>query len=343
MDIKTILYVGYLNSGHHAALRARTLTEMGYSVILFDANTFAPNNLFNKINYHLNTSFGLQKINKELCIQFELIKPDLVWCDKTPWLNKKTLQKMKGIHDAILIHYNPDDPFGNFSKGWATFKKAIPYYDLHLVAREVNILEYSALKAKKVIPFDRSFDPFIHKPMVLNSREQDLYNCEVGFIGAYAKDRAESISSLIRNNIPVSIYGNGWPDKEEWNTIKPYYKGPSIYEAQYAKAICGMKIALHFLRHENRDEQDSRTFEIPACGSFMLAERTNTHKRLFEEDIEAAYFSDNEELFKKVKYYLDNPVERQKIAENGYKKCISSYDHTSRLKQLLKNISELNS
>jgi len=56
---------------------------------------------------------------------------------------------------------------------------------------------------------------------------------------------------------------------------------------------------MRFLRCENRDEQDSRIIEITACGSFMLAERTAAHNRLFIENMEAVYFDTNEELLKK--------------------------------------------
>ena len=103
-----------------------------------------------------------------------------------------------------------------------------------------------------------------------------------------------------------------------------------------------MDIALHFLRHGNRDEQDSRTFEIPACRVFMLAERSDLHSRLFIENEEAVFFSTKEELLKKVKLYQSAKEERKRIAKNGYEKCFSAgYDHESRIKKVLETVSEL--
>ena len=58
-----------------------------------------------------------------------------------------------------------------------------------------------------------------------------------------------------------------------------------------------------FLRKVNRDKITTRSIEIPACRGFMLAERTKAHENLFQENIEADLFSNNNELYEKIKYF----------------------------------------
>ena len=94
-----------------------------------------------------------------------------------------------------------------------------------------------------------------------------------------------------------------------------------------------------FFRKGNRDTQDSRTFEIPACKVFMLAERSILHEQFFEENREAVLFATKEELLEKVRYFLANSEERKTIAEAGYKKNFEAgYSHTDRLISVIKQV-----
>jgi spore maturation protein CgeB len=55
----------------------------------------------------------------------------------------------------------------------------------------------------------------------------------------------------------------------------------------------------------------------------MLTERTDRQTELFGEGVEAEYFSSDEELLEKIKYYLVHVEKRERIARNGYDKCIA--------------------
>ena len=86
----------------------------------------------------------------------------------------------------------------------------------------------------------------------------------------------------------------------------------------------------------NLDLQTTRSVEIPACGSFMLAERTIEHLAMFEEGKEAAYFSSNDELLQKCRYYLAHEDERKQIAAAGHQRCENSgYSNYDRIKAII--------
>jgi spore maturation protein CgeB len=82
-----------------------------------------------------------------------------------------------------------------------------------------------------------------------------------------------------------------------------------------------------------------RTFEIPACHAFMLAERTHEHLELFREGIEMACFSSPEELVDQVRYYLTHESERLQIAHAGHQRVLKeNFSYKDRLEQIFKYV-----
>jgi spore maturation protein CgeB len=67
-----------------------------------------------------------------------------------------------------------------------------------------------------------------------------------------------------------------------------------------------------------------------------LADRTEEHLSLFEEGVEAEFFSTDEEFVDKARYYSDHEQERLKIAEAGRRRCLrSGYSYDDRIRQIL--------
>jgi spore maturation protein CgeB len=57
---------------------------------------------------------------------------------------------------------------------------------------------------------------------------------------------------------------------------------------------------------------------------------------LFQEGVEAAFFSSFEEMLEKCRYYLAHDDERQRIAQAGYQRCLrDGYDNDHRMQQAL--------
>ncbi len=106
--------------------------------------------------------------------------------------------------------------------------------------------------------------------------------------------------------------------------------------------VSATKINLCFLRKANRDKQTTRSIELPACGGFMMAERTTEHRDLFVEGREAAFFGDDRELIALCRYYLVHDDERERIAQAGLARCVSSgYSNDARMRGMLEQVARL--
>lgn len=336
----SILYIGSLAPACNSMRRFWALKKIYPGTDSTNTDPYIMSKYISGFQHHLNFGPGIYLLNRLIRKRVRKSKYDVIIVDNKPYLSKFTLRYIKKVNSNTKIaNILTDDPFGKYTKSWSLLKRTASLYDIIFVQREVNIAELKKLGTKRVALCYRSFDPHYNTPLSLDEKDKELYATKIGFIGTYENVRASYIAYLIQSGISVSVTGNDWPGGEFWDIIKPYYRGASVFEENYIKAINGMNIALHFLRHGNRDEQDSRTFELPASRIFMVAERSELHMRLFEEDQEAVFFTTKEELLKKVTYYLTQPEERNRIALNGYRRCFSSgYDHQSRMKKVLQDI-----
>jgi spore maturation protein CgeB len=140
---------------------------------------------------------------------------------------------------------------------------------------------------------------------------------------------------LARGGIRIAVWGGEW-EKFGESHANLRIRREALDGLDYAKAINGARINLAFLRKAARDLQTTRSVEIPACGAFMLAERTDEHRRLFEEGREAEFFSSFEELERKCRYYLEHEDERARIALAGLERCRrGGYSNRERLREVL--------
>ncbi len=313
---------------------------MGHEAVGIDIDLYIYGNVFTRFHHHLNMGPGISKLNSKILAAVAANLPEIIWVDNRSFLTGKTLRRIKQILPAAkIINVITDDITGSRKSAWRLGLNTASLFDAHFVQRSLNINELKNYGANRVELCYRSFDPSFHRPQILKGADYKKFHTTIGFAGTYEKDREDFVAHLIKNGRGVSVTGDGWPGKKHWEIIKPYYKGPSVYGEDYVKTINGMDIALHFLRHGNRDEQDSRTFEIPACGIFMIAEKSDLHLQLFKDGDEAVFFENKDDMLEKVSFYLHHEAERKRIAANGHRRSYESkYFHEGRLAGILEKM-----
>jgi hypothetical protein len=212
-------------------------------------------------------------------------------------------------------------------------------YDLHITTKSCNVQELKQAGAVDVLFTDNGYDPSVFYPRRVSPHDRQRLGSQVGFIGYWEAEWARSILYLATNGISVRVWGPGWTGHHELDHPNIRIEGRLLWAEDYPLAISATDINLCFLRKVNRDLQTSRSMETPSCGALMLAERTEEHRRLFEEDKEAVFFSSNDELLEKVRYYTVHADERQKIAVAGRQRChIGGYSYEERFIPLIQDL-----
>ncbi len=263
---------------------------------------------------------------------------DFVWIDKGITINRSTLEYIKIKNERTkIIGFSPDNMVLRHNQS-QNYLESFDLYDAHITTKSYIINDLIKLGAKRVIFTNQTFQEDFHIPQVLSEKEKAQFAAQIGFVGVWEKERCDSILFLVDNGMEVTVYGDG-----RWNEYKHYSPllkiKPGVFSSDYPKVLNALKISLCFLRKINFDQHTSRSIEIPACGGFMLAERTDEHLSLFQEGDEAEYFSSNEELLEKCRYYLKNENERIKIVEKGIHRCkISGYSNSETIKRLVYEI-----
>jgi hypothetical protein len=348
-----IAYCGALWEGSTAKMRLEALQRLGHTVVGVDT-TCPLSGLHSiwvraarKAGWTIDTA-GANRALLELAKQHQI---EVVWIDKGLTIQPKTLRKLREMAPGVrLVHYSVDDMSGKHNQS-RQYLAGIPLYDLHTTTKSYNVAELQAMGATSVLLVNNACCPILHRPIVVSSEDRGRLGGAVGFIGGFEKQRADAIWFLVTNGIPVRVWGEGWGRGwfgRGWKEWAAFHRHPglkvedrAVFGAEYVEAICSFDINLGFLRRLNRDLQTTRSVEIPACGAFMLAERTAEHQQLFQEGVEADFFSNPEELLKKCRHYITHSEERSQIARTGHQRCKrSDYSYDRQLSDVLKRLND---
>lgn len=341
-----ILYVGPLFPGSTALHRMRALEQLGCQVnaiktelpLGFRIPKGNPKWWIKRIMQSTDIWADWKRIHQQLDAASRNEQWDILWVDKGRQLRPKALTAFaRRQKNCRLVNYSPDDMF-NPANQTARYCAAFGIYDLFVTTKSYNVDEFKAAGASDVFFVGNAYEPTIHRPVKLNEEEQKRWSCDVCFVGDCEPERERSIARLAEAGVKLGLFGPWAHLAAQYNNVV-CHKGFFADDA-YAKVLQSGKIGLGFLRKVNRDLQTTRSIELPACGVFMLAERTEEHQSLFEEGREAEFFASDEELIEKVLFYLANNSLREKIATAGRQRCLESgYSNMERLRSVLNYIS----
>jgi spore maturation protein CgeB len=324
----SILYFGDDHPGSTAAHRAQALQRLGHKVILYNPLKLVQGVLSSHWlgPIHYRTGYRLLQTQLQKWILQDLselqLNPDLIWINSGELLGPECLKALKQFYCPLLL-YNNDDPTGKRDgRRFDLLLQAIPFYDLCVVLRKLNVAEYKAKGAQRVVLVSTSYDEVIHAPF---NKQTDIpadFRSDVAFIGTWMRHekRDEFLLELIRQGIPISIWGGRWEKSPHWKALQPAYRGGPLGGRDYVAAIQGATICLGMLSKGNRDLHTRRSVEIPFSGGLLCAERTTEHQAMYEEGEEAVFWSDAAECAEVCRQLLADDERREKIRQRGMRR-----------------------
>jgi spore maturation protein CgeB len=319
-DHLKILFLGV--DGGNAIKRGHALKRLGHDVMLIDPYSLFPfKNFVGRLIYYGGAQLIENYLNKKLFPIISKFNFDVAYVDNGELVGRKILTGLKKV-SPLIINYNNDDPFGTRDKKkWRLYLEAVPHYDLLAVVRQVNVAEAYALGAQKVIQVFMAVDE-LDGPREITPQDRLRLSHGVLFIGTWMPERGPFLRKLVAAGVPLAIYGNDWQKAPEWPALQSVWQGPAIYGDDYIKALQLAKVSLGLLSKGNRDLHTTRTFEIPYCGGLFCAERTSEHLQLYQEDVEAVFWSDVNECIEKCQKLLNDEKLRADIAAKGRIRCL---------------------
>ena len=232
------------------------------------------------------------------------------------------------------MHLTPDPAV--LFHGTRSFLGLLPQYDLCVTTKPWEVDLYRRHGARRVFLSHQAFERSRFSPGPADPSLQ----ADVLFVGHYERAYARPVRAAAELGVRVRVWGRGWPRfarLHRW--AAGVVQGGGIWADDDSRAVRSASIGLGLLSKVVPETSTTRTFEIPACGGFLLAERTDEHAGFFTEGVEAEYFGPEDELTRKITYYLDHLLERRRIAEAGRARVVrSGCSNHDRMRKVLREI-----
>lgn len=106
----------------------------------------------------------------------------------------------------------------------------------------------------------------------------------------------------------------------------------------YVKYINGARIGIGSNSFNRPKYTSDRLGNYLACGTFYLTQHIEGIEQLFERGVDLDWFYTLEEMHEKIEYYLENQLERDRIAQQSRQKILRFFDYKPLTQTLLEII-----
>lgn len=336
----------WLGSNGYAGMKA--LRRAGWSVLVVPEWESVPVRWTSPLMRVIGRAIrplAVREFNRLLITQAIRTTPDLLLVFKGMFIQAAALKRLRMLGTRLLCFY----PDVSFRTHGPYLPAALPEYDWIFTTKSFGVKDLQdQLGVNRASVVRHAFDPDLHRPTAPSTDDLKRYGCDVSFIGTWSPKK-ERILQELRARLPslqMRIWGEQWATRARSTQLDEVIQRRGVEGEEYVRAIASSKINLAILSERrlgasSGDLLTSRTFHIPACGGFMLHERTAELLDVLHEPSEVACFDNVDEMVAKIEYFLGEDAARRGIAVRGRERIRAAHSWDQRVREILDAVERL--
>ena len=271
-------------------------------------------------------SFGsFAELNRKLLERVKTECPDMIFfvvLGYEVWL--ETLALIREGSNAILVNWATDDSW----KYEQHSRFIAPAFDLYVTTYQDALTKAINAGASNFYLSQWAISGLsLQQPLPARACRY-----QISFVGTCYGNRRRWIAELAKLGFEVECFGFGWPN------------GP-VSQDMVSEIIRNSMISLNFgdsgiqwnrLLPMKSRQIKARLFEVLGMGGCLMTEPAMGLENWFQLDDELAIFNSTEELARKLTFYLNQPEERDRIAQAGHRRVALEHTYEVRFAALLK-------
>ena len=310
------------------------LRANGWLVAEIDDRNFLPTpmSLSSRISARLRGKGAIRRFQEEILRQCMQLDADVFLTVKGTLISSVLLQNLRR-RGITTVNYYPDYHFNDIAIG------RMADYDLVATTKSFQVEPLAALIGReRVAMIHHGFSDELHRVIPFAELEAKV---DLLYVGNANPTKAALMRTVAERlpDINLRVVGNRWESYARGHRLQHSICEEAPTGDYYAAELSRAKIALAF--HMGPDERtgladlvSTRSFEIPACGAFMLHVDNDEVRSLYDVPSEIDTFTNIEDLVAKVHYWLAHPEERAAVAARGHARAVPAYSYTERGREL---------
>ncbi len=266
----------------------------------------------------------LRRANRAVLAAVEEFAPDLIFVVNGAELFPETVKRIAA--KTKIAHWAVDGV-----NGLKIHLESLGNYDRNYVFEPTDV---------PLVPGSRYLSLGADTRRYFPRKAEKIY--DVSFVGSPHADRLPLLEKIARESAGKFGFAVFGPfQKVDPATFPHLYacirKNGKLSHDEIAEIYSQSRISLNPHHSHSKVGVNPRVFEISACGAFQLCSEQRVLENFFPNG-EVPTYRDADDLLGKIAYFLENPDERERLAEAARERTIRENTFAARGKTVLKDI-----